>query len=138
MFLTKEEVPCFLPSFTHSYQTCFSRSENVIHLKTKPAENVSARLGSAQPQHRAKNVLVPRKEGGGAHSAAKGGHGSTKLLLQAASQIGCCNPETNFSSSPDPQIQLFGKYQGNNTAYLPSSQLILFQKHRKKWLKVKW
>lgn len=65
MFLTKEEVPCFLPSFTHSYQTRSSRSENVIHLKTKPAENVSARLGSAQPQHRAKNVLVPRKEGGG-------------------------------------------------------------------------
>lgn len=138
MFLTKEEVPCFLPSFTHCYQTHSSRSENLIHLKTKPAENVSARLGSAQPQHGAKNVLVPGKEEGGGESAAKGGQGSTNLLLQAASQIGCSNPETSFSSSPNPQIQLFGKYQGNNTAYLPSSELILFQKHRKKWLKVKW
>lgn len=72
-----------------------------------------------------------QERGRGGDSAAKGGQGSTKLLLQAASQIGCCNPETSFSSSPDPQIQLFGKYQGNNTAYLPSPEHILFQKVRK-------
>lgn len=80
--------------FLVSYSYCTLRhshiNENLIPLKNKPAKNGSARLGSALPQHVAKNILVKEERWDG---AATGREGGRNCSYEQHLRFDWCKPE---------------------------------------------